>query len=135
MSGAITKGVNHVALTVKDLDQTTAFFTQTLGFEKAGEDPGYPAAFVTDGTTLIALWRAKQPDLAKPFDRFNVLGLHHVAFTVDDDRLDELHARLAAHPECKVEFEPEPMYGGPSRHMMCTIPGSGVRVEFTAPKS
>ena len=130
---SFTKGVNHVALTVLDLEKTVDFFTQTLGYKKVGEDKEYPAAFVSDGATMLALWRAKQPEQAVQFDRRNTVGLHHLALTVDNERLDELHQKLAVVPGCDVEFEPETMYGGPSRHMMCNIPGSGIRVEFTAP--
>ncbi len=31
-----------------------------------------------------------------------------------------------------IEFDPEPLGAGASRHLMCAIPG-GVRVEFIAP--
>ncbi len=132
---SITKGVNHVALTVADLDKTLAFFTEILEYKKVGEDPSYPAAFVSDGTTMLALWRVKEADKVTHFDRRNVIGLHHLALTVADEDLDRLHERLKGQADCELEFEPEAMYGGPSRHMMCTIPGSGIRVEFTAPKS
>ncbi len=30
-----------------------------------------------------------------------------------------------------MEFAPEPLGGGPAKHMMCAIPG-GIRVEFIA---
>ena len=132
---AITKGVNHVALTVQELDKTVDFFTGTLGFDKVGEDKDYPAAFVSDGVMMIALWQVKEPEKAVFFDRRNGIGLHHLAFTVSDEDLDALHAKLETTEECNVEFAPEHMYGGPSRHMMCAIPGSGIRIEFTAPKS
>jgi len=133
MSEYITRGVNHVALTVADLDKTMAFFTEILGYKKVGEDPGYPAAFVSDETTMLALWRARDPQQVTPFDRKSVIGLHHLALTVKPEALDDLAARLKTVPECELEFEPEAMYGGPNRHMMCTIPGSGIRIEFTAP--
>jgi hypothetical protein len=32
----------------------------------------------------------------------------------------------------KIEFAPEPLGGGPTRHMMCAIPG-GIRLELIAP--
>lgn len=130
---SFTKGVNHVALTVLDLDKTVTFFTETLGYNLVGENKDYPAAFVSDGQTMLALWRVKEPEKVISFDRRNTIGLHHLAITVDNDRLDELHEKLAATPECTIEFAPETMYGGPSRHMMCFIPGSGIRIEFTSP--
>jgi len=130
---SFTKGVNHLALTVLDLDKTVNFFTETLGYKKVGEDKDYPAAFVTDGVTMLALWRVKEPEKVTAFDRRNTIGLHHLALTVAAEDLEALHTRLAATEGVDVEFEPEAMYGGPNRHMMCSIPGSGIRVEFTAP--
>jgi len=130
MSSKLTQGVAHVAITVLDLEATVSFFVDTLDYDKVGEDPSYPAAFVSDGSTMIALWQAKDPKNATPFDRFNVVGLHHLAISVDDAKLDALHQKLAADDQCKIEFAPEPAYGGPSRHMMASIPGSGIRVEF-----
>jgi hypothetical protein len=38
---------------------------------------------------------------------------------------------LKATDGVKFEFAPEPLLGGPTKHMMCAIPG-GIRVEFIA---
>ena len=129
----LTQGIHHVAITVLDLDATVEFFVNALGYDKVGADPSYPAAFVSDGTTMIALWQAKNPEKAAAFDRFNVLGLHHLAIAVDDGKLDGLHTSLADDVGCNIEFPPELAYGGPGRHMMVNIPGSGIRVEFRTP--
>ncbi|MBL4637382.1 MAG: VOC family protein [Kofleriaceae bacterium] len=126
----ITSGVSHVAITVLDLNATVSFFVDVLGYDKVGEDPGYPAAFVSDGSTMLALWQAKDPANAVPFDRFNVIGLHHLAINVEDAQLDALHATLEKLEDCDIEFAPELAYGGPSRHFMANIPGSGIRFEF-----
>ncbi|MCB1743324.1 MAG: VOC family protein, partial [Gammaproteobacteria bacterium] len=67
---------------------------------------------------------------AAAFDRRTQVGLHHLALRVDD--LDSIAARLAKAPGVDVEFAPEPLGGGETRHMMCAIPG-GVRVEFIQP--
>ena len=129
----VTQGAHHIGLTVPDLAATRACFLDTLGFTQVGEVPDYPAAFVTDGTTMITLWQAADPASAVPFDRKTVIGLHHVAFKVAGaEALDALHGRLAAAEGVAVEFAPESLGGGPIKHMMCTIPG-GIRVEFIAP--
>lgn len=126
-----TTGLAHLGLTVRDLDASVDFFVSTLGYKKIGERPAYPAAFVSDGQVMLTLWQAKPPGgQTVDFDRHSNLGLHHVALSVQDARLEELHARLVRHPGCEVEFAPELAGGGPSRHMMVRIPGSGVRVEF-----
>ncbi|MEZ5935419.1 MAG: VOC family protein [Alphaproteobacteria bacterium] len=130
---ALTQGAHHVGLTVPDLDRTRAFFTDTLGFAEVGEAPDYPAVFVSDGVTMITLWQAVDPAAAAPFDRRNVIGLHHLALKVEGaDALRALHRRLRATEGVEIEFAPEPLAGGPTRHMICAIPG-GIRMEFIAP--
>ena len=129
----LTRGVHHVGLTVPDLDRTRAFFADVLGFRQVGEKPDYPAVFLSDGQVMITLWRAADPRTAAPFDRRNAIGLHHLALRVADAAaLDALHARLATAADVAIEFAPEPLGGGPTRHMMCLIPG-GIRVELIAP--
>jgi catechol 2,3-dioxygenase-like lactoylglutathione lyase family enzyme len=129
----LTQGAHHIGLTVPDLAKTRAFFIDTLGFDQLGEVPDYPAVFMSDGATMITLWQAENPATAVPFDRKNVIGLHHLAFKVDGvDALDDLHRRLSATDGVEVDFAPEPLGGGPTQHMICIIPG-GIRVEFIAP--
>jgi hypothetical protein len=85
--------------------------------------------FVSDGTVMITLWQASDPAHAVPFDRKNVIGLHHLALLVESQQaLDVLHARLAATRDVRIEFAPEPLRGGPVRHMMCATPGGAPRV-------
>ena len=130
-NSAITQGAHHIGLTVPNLEQTRKFFTETLGYDQVGEVPDYPAAFLSDGNLMITLWQATDPDNAVPFDRKNVIGLHHLALTVDTDSLDGLYERLQNTADVDVEFAPEPLGDLPVRHMMCNIPG-GIRVEFLA---
>jgi catechol 2,3-dioxygenase-like lactoylglutathione lyase family enzyme len=129
---AITHGLHHLGLTVPDLAATKAFFVDTLGFRQVGEKPDYPAVFLSDGTTMITLWQAAAPASATPFDRKANIGLHHFAMRVDNAAaLDALHTKLKATAGVDIEFAPEPLGGGPTRHMMCYIPG-GIRMEFIA---
>ncbi len=128
----VTHGAHHIGLTVPDLAATRSFFVETLGFDKVGEVRDYPAVFLSDGATMITLWQASDPANAIHFDRKNVIGLHHLALNVENgEALAALHRTLAATDGVAIEFAPEPLGGGPARHMMCTIPG-GIRVEFIA---
>jgi catechol 2,3-dioxygenase-like lactoylglutathione lyase family enzyme len=121
-----------VGLTVPDINETGAFFRDVLGYEQVGEMPDYPAMFLSDGATMITLWQAANPEEAVPFDRRNVIGLHHLALRVSTGgALDTLYATLESRQGVTIEFAPEPLSGGPTRHMMCAIPG-GIRVEFIA---
>ena len=82
---------------------------------------------------MITLWQAENPENAVAFDRKNVIGLHHFALAVaDGDALEALHDTLKATDGVEIEFAPEPLGGGPTRHMICAIPG-GIRTEFIAP--
>lgn len=130
---AITKGVHHVGLTVRSLDEARRFFTDTLGYEQVGEIPDYPAVFLSDGVAMITLWQVVDTTKAVSFDRKNVIGLHHLALSVDsDEALDDLCERLKVNSDVEIEFEPEELLGGPTRHMICSIPGGDIRIEFIA---
>ena len=130
---AITRGAHHIGLTVPDLAETRTFFIDTLGFSQVGEVPDYPAVFLTDGSTMITLWQAADPANAVHFDRRNNIGLHHFALKVEDaEVLERLHRQVSTTDGVEIEFAPEPLGGGPTKHMMCYIPG-GIRMEFIAP--
>ncbi len=132
---ALTQGAHHIGLTVPNLADAAAFFTETLGFAQVGEKPLYPAIFVSGGSTMITLWQAADPATAVSFDRKNVIGLHHIAFKVDDAAaLDTVHEKVQVAAGVEIEFAPEAVGDGPNKHMMCAIPG-GIRVEFFAPGS
>lgn len=123
-------GVDHVGLTVTDLEASKQFFVQQLGFRVRKHDPVYPAYFLTNGHTVITLWRVKKPATAVAFDRKRNVGLHHLAFAVASfDALDAAYERIRRHPGVRIEFPPEPAYGGPAKHMMFQEP-SGNRIEL-----
>lgn len=127
-----TQGVHHVGLTVRDLPSTLHFFETVLGFKKVKEDPDYPAAFVTDGKILLTLWQALSGKKTA-FDRRSNIGLHHLALKVDgEENLNRVYDRLKRAEGVTIEFAPEPLRGGPTKHMMCAEPG-GIRIEFIAP--
>ena len=129
---SITQGAHHIGLTVPDLNKTRAFFVDTLGFAQVGEKPDYPAVFVSDGSTMITLWQAKDPATAVAFDRKNVIGLHHFALKVENaEALETLRCKLSETEGVAIEFAPESLGGGATQHMMCEIPG-GIRMEFIA---
>ena len=133
MTNSVTQGAHHIGLTVPNIQVTGDFFRNILGYTQVGEKTNYPAVFLSDGSILITLWQAVDPANAVPFDRRNVIGLHHLALTVEGrDSLDSLHALLADCEGVDVEFSPEQLGSGATVHMMCTIPG-GIRMELIAP--
>ncbi len=126
----LTSGFNHVGLSVLYLDKSTRFFTETLGWKLSGEDPDYPASFLTDGEMFLTLWQVTDPETAIKFDRKKNVGLHHLAISVPGfDELDALYEKVKQVEGVVIEFAPEPAYGGPTKHMMIREP-SGNRLEF-----
>ncbi len=129
-SSPMTAGFNHVGLAVLDLDKSTRFFSETLGWTLDGQDPDYPASFLTDGEMFLTLWQVSDPATATRFDRKNNVGLHHLALTVASmDMLNAIYEKAKNVEGVVIEFAPEPAYGGPTMHMMLREP-SGNRLEF-----
>lgn len=128
-----TKGIHHLGLTVPSVAETSSFFVDVLGFKQIGANADYPAAFVSDGVCTITLWQAENPDIAFPFNRKNVIGLHHFALGVENaEALSVLYEKLVDTDGVDIEFAPETLGAGPKKHMMCYIPG-GIRMEIIAP--
>ncbi len=126
----LTRGLNHLGLTVNDLQKSTAFFTKTLGWQMVGGYPEYPSKFVTDGEIFLTLWQVSDPSSAIEFNRKTNVGLHHLALTVSTrEALDVLHERFLKTEGVVIEFAPELNGGGPTVHMMIREP-SGNRLEF-----
>jgi catechol 2,3-dioxygenase-like lactoylglutathione lyase family enzyme len=128
MTNAITKGIHHIGLTVSKLEESASFFTSLLGWKEVRRNSEYPAIFVSDGSVMVTLWKNKeQPPTA--FDKNRNIGLHHVAFMIENESdLTGIYNRLVEH-DVKIEFAPEFLREGPAKHMMCYEP-SGIRVEF-----
>jgi lactoylglutathione lyase len=132
-TAALTQGVNHIGFAVSDLDASTKFFTDLLGWKVVGGYPSYPSRFVSDGTIFVTLWQTSADEDTIAFNRKTNVGLHHFAITVPDlETLDELHARFEAQDNVVIEFPPEFLGGGPTTHMMIREP-SGLRLEFIVP--
>jgi catechol 2,3-dioxygenase-like lactoylglutathione lyase family enzyme len=127
---ALTTGIDHIGLTVRDLEQSRRFFCECLGWQVVGENATYPAVFVSDGHDRITLWQVQAPEACVGFDRRSNIGLHHLALKIADlSTLDALFKRVSSWPGVEVEFAPEPLGKGRKIHCMVLEPG-GVRIEF-----
>ena len=127
-----TSGLHHLGLAVPNLKASISFFRDVLSYKLLGEKPDYPAAFVSDGTTMLTLWQVEDPETATKFDRRKNIGLHHFAMKVESlERLHTLHQELAGRGDVEVEFEPCDMNAAGTQHFICLIPG-GLRMEFVA---
>lgn len=130
---ALTHGLDHLGLTVADLDATTDFFTECLGFELLARDQSYPRTTVSDGTSRFTLWQADLDKTVTGFDRKTNIGLHHVALKVATrGDLLAFAEKVRNWPGVAIEFEPEFLGDGPRMHMMFAEPG-GIRMEIIWP--
>jgi methylmalonyl-CoA/ethylmalonyl-CoA epimerase len=119
------RGIHHVAVAVRDLDEAIATYGRLFGAELEHRDTvseqGVEAAAVLVGESRIELLAATAEDT--PVGRFLARrgpGMHHVAFEVDD-----LEAQLAALDGQGVELiDHEPRRGL-----------YGLRVAFVNPDS
>lgn len=131
MTDTLTRGVHHLGLAVRDLEEAAEFFSGALGFKEVGRNDAYPALFVSDGSLTLTLWRVTNPEQAVAFDRKTNIGLHHLALaTPDVETLAVIYERVREHPGVTVELPPEPTRpGSPNHHFICAMPG-GLRIEF-----
>lgn len=112
---AATMGIDHIGLTVANLEASTRLFAECLGWRVFGSNPAYPAAYVTDGTAKITLWQVANTTAFAAFDRKNTVGLHHLALKVPDrPSLDSLFERVRAYPGVQVELHRSRPATGPS---------------------
>ncbi len=121
-------GLDHIGLSVSDLESSAGFFVDALGFKIGGRDPKYPAVFMNNGDMSVTLWQTGDKTVA--FNRKNNVGLHHLAIRVNSfEALDALYEKVREIPGVVIEFSPELAYGGPAKHMMIREP-SGNRLEL-----
>jgi len=116
------RGVHHVSLNVRDVEEAREFYTKVLGFEEAERpDFGFPGLWLQAGAQQIHLMgvEAHEPPLRG----------QHFALWVDD--LDEAVADLASRglePRARFEFP------GAGRQAFFRDP-SGNLIELNQPDS
>ena len=90
------KRIGHLVINVKDVDASTKFYTEVLGFEVALERPGF-GTFLTCGSVHHDLALFQAPEGAAEVTEGG-LGLNHMAIQVEDfAELTDYHTKLQAH--------------------------------------
>jgi catechol 2,3-dioxygenase-like lactoylglutathione lyase family enzyme len=91
------QGIDHVALSVRDVGRSVAWYQAVLGLERRYADVwgDFPAVLGV-GTTSLALFPAPVPEPAPPPGR-EVLSVRHIAFRVDRAAFAQARAELEAY--------------------------------------
>jgi glutathione S-transferase fosA5 len=91
------EGLDHVALTVRDVAGSVAWYRDVLGLERRYQDVwGDFPAVLGAGTTSLALFPVNVADPAPPPGR-GVLTVRHIAFRVGRAAFDRARAELEGH--------------------------------------
>jgi catechol 2,3-dioxygenase len=95
------KKIGHVLLRVADLEKSTTFYRDVLGFQVAEQDPQHGRdVFLTLGDDFhtLDLVQHEKPDSAERPDPRNRIGVAHVAFQVATyEALRDAYATLQEH--------------------------------------
>jgi lactoylglutathione lyase len=100
--------LDHIAITVQDMDRAVGFYRDVLGFEVLGQlvlnDGAFRLVYLQAGAGRIELFAFSEEGRGlDPSARNEDLGFKHVAFQVDD--VDAVARRLHEHG---VDFTVEP---------------------------
>ncbi len=107
--------INHVALTVSNLDKSLKFYQPILTFLGYKNTENYPGVAIWESETTgsaVNLWAAK-PEFASYDHKLYAPGLHHLAFNADSpaqiDRFYQLLLQIDAkilNPPAEYDYAP-----------------------------
>ncbi len=107
--------INHVALTVSNLDKSLKFYQPILTFLGYKNTENYPGVAIWESETTgsaVNLWEAK-PEFVSYNHKLYAPGLHHLAFNADSpaqiDRFYQLLLQIDAkilNPPAEYDYAP-----------------------------
>lgn len=131
--GKHATGIDHIAIAVKELEESIAFFTRVLGFDLVerrkteGKTTAMISAVLKAGSITIVLLQGTSPEsqVSKFIDHYGP-GVQHVAIAVEN--LPELADGLKAQG---LQFETT-LINGPGLRQIFSHrdPGSGIMLEL-----
>ena len=91
---SVPKEIGHIVLNVTDVERSTKFYRDVVGFQVSRYRPDGTGAFLTCGIVHHNLALFKAPAGAQPKEKEQI-GLNHFAFKVENYQvLQEAHTRL-----------------------------------------
>jgi catechol 2,3-dioxygenase-like lactoylglutathione lyase family enzyme len=113
--------LDHVAITVEDMDRSIAWYQRVLGlhphtFQEWGDYP----VFMLCGKTGVAIFPAEADDAPVP-----AIRIHHFAFNVDQKNFDRARKRYE-NLNIRYDFQDHHFF-----HSIYTFDPDGHRVELT----
>jgi catechol 2,3-dioxygenase-like lactoylglutathione lyase family enzyme len=101
----LVDGIDHVAITVSDLDRSMGWYTDVLGLERRHEEAwGDMPVMLFAGTTGVALFRASMRQPAESPNPRTSLIMRHLAFRVSRSNFEAAQKDLNAR-EIPFEFQ------------------------------
>ena len=87
--------IDHVALTVRDVEGSASWYERVLGLERRREEAwgDYPLMMCA-GSTCLALFPATTDD-PSPRPEYDTIAMRHVAFRVNREGFKEAQERFA----------------------------------------
>jgi catechol 2,3-dioxygenase-like lactoylglutathione lyase family enzyme len=91
----VLEGIDHIALAVKDVDRSVAWYKEVLGLKRRHEEAwgNYPA-MVGIGKTCVALFPVEGTK-PRPSPGRDVLAMRHFAFRTDRANFERAKAELS----------------------------------------
>ena len=88
-------GIDHVAVNVRDIDKSVAFYTKVIGLKITEREPSKPGIeyFLDCGPSLLGVIQAKSLNDSHPFAHEGV-GANHFSFRVHADDFEGMIKRL-----------------------------------------
>lgn len=119
------EGIDHVALTVRDVERSVVWYQDVLGLSRLHEDVwGNNPAVVGIGHTSLALFPVVGSHPAGPPGR-DTICFRHVAFRVDRANFERAQAELGARG-IQVEFQDHQI-----AHSIYLVDPDGHQLEIT----
>jgi len=127
-----TGAINHVALTVSDLQRSREFYTpilQFLGYKNTGDMPGVSLWESTSTGSAINFWQAK-PELIGHKHQDYAPGLHHLAFNASSKQEVDDFYKLLLDVGANIVDAPAEYEYAPGYYAVFFTDPDGIRIEL-----